>query len=356
MARPGPHHLEEHPLRRRRASPRLVGWEITRACNLRCPHCYSSATPAASPGLPTARCLTLVDEMASLGTEVIAFTGGEPLLRPDLETIARRARRRGIASGITTNGLLLDAARAASLKRAGVGTVQISVDGSTPERNARMRATDAAAFGLILEAVRVCLSLRLDVGFAMLLGAATLDDARPFLELARRERVRWVRFCGFVPWGAGRREAVARRLRFTGRLDGLRAFVEEARDSESPLVVFDPGFGPTEGSRFHRCAAGRKLLYLSSTGDVHPCTSLLDPRFVVGNVLDRPLREIWCDPRMTEMASYPRSAIRGRCARCEDFASCHGACRGIAHAWTGRLDASFPVCLAARKSAGGRSL
>jgi len=341
-------------MRKRRAVPRIVGWELTRACNLRCPHCYSSATVEPAPALTTARCLELVDELAALGTEVIGFTGGEPLLRSDLETIARRAKRRGIASSVTTNGTLLDAKRAASLKRAGLGTVQISVDGSTPERNARMRATNAEAFERVVEAVRTCRRLGLDVGFAMLLGAETLDDARPFLEFARREKVRWVRFCGFVPWGAGKREAVARRLRFTGPLDGLRAFVEEARESETPQVMFDPGFGPTEpGNRFHRCAAGRQLLYLSSTGDVYPCTSLLDSRFVVGNVNDRPLRELWCDKRMTEPASYPLDKIRGRCARCEDFASCHGACRGIAYAWTGRLDAPFPVCLKPRTRAAG---
>jgi hypothetical protein len=83
-------------------------------------------------------------------------------LRDDLEKIARRARRRGIASSITTNGQLLDARRAASLKRAGFDTVQISVDGSTPERNARMRATDVAAFERIVEGVRICRRLGLD--------------------------------------------------------------------------------------------------------------------------------------------------------------------------------------------------
>jgi len=333
-------------MRARRARPCLVGWEITRQCNLRCPHCYSSATVEPRPELSTKKCLELVDELAALGTKLIAFTGGEPLLRDDLETFARRARRHGIESGITTNGVLLDARRAASLKRAGFNTVQISVDGSTPERNARMRATSAESFERVLEAVRACRKLRLDVGFAMLLGAETFDDARPFLELARREKAGWVRFCGFVPWGAGKRAPVAKRLRFTGKLDGLRAFVEEARESDDPQVMFDPGFGPTEpGQRFHPCAAGKLLLYLSSTGDVYPCTSLLDPRFVVGSVNERPLRDIWCDPKMTEMARYPREKIKGRCATCEDFAACHGACRGIAYAYTGRLDSPFPICL-----------
>jgi radical SAM protein with 4Fe4S-binding SPASM domain len=340
-------------MRARRARPRLVGWEMTRQCNLRCPHCYSSATVEPRAELSTKKCFDLVDEMAALETEVIGFTGGEPLLREDLEAIARRAARNGIRTGITTNGLLLDARRAARLKRAGLSTVQISVDGSTPARNARMRATGAAAFERILEAARACRRLRLDVGFAMLLGAESLDDARPFLEFARREKVRWVRFCGFVPWGAGKRVPVARRLGFCGRLDALRSFVEEARESKSPVVMFDPGFGPTEpGNLFHPCVAGRKTLYLSSTGDVYPCTSLLDPRFVIGNVNERPLREIWNDPRMTELASYPKERIRGRCASCEDLSACHGACRGITYAHTGRLDASFPVCLKPRARAG----
>jgi len=332
---------------RRTDRPKMAGWEITRRCNLSCPHCYTAASRGRAPELDAPECLRVVDELCALGAEMIGWTGGEPLLRDDLEEIAATARQRGeIRSSVTTNGLLLDERRARSLLDAGISSLQISLDGSTAERNRRMRGASHEEFDRILDAVRIAKRTGFRLHLAMVLGAENLDDAPAFLRLARREGVDSVRFCGFVPAGRGKRREIIRRLGFDGDLVRLREFAETALAAGSPAVLFDPAFGPLPPDyRFHECMAGIQTLYIASTGDVYPCTSLLNPRFVVGNLRDRSLRDLWEDPKMIAAAGLPRENIAPGCSECPEFPGCHGACRGITFAHTGDLHASFPVCL-----------
>lgn len=326
--------------------PVVTGWEITRRCNLACPHCYTDAG-AANGELSTADALRIVDDLAALGAEVIGWTGGEPLLRDDLEVLAARAAAHGMSSGVTTNGLLLDARRAATLRAAGVDTVQVSLDGSTPERNRAMRGATPAQFERVVEGIGQARAAGLAVTMAMVLGESNLDDATEYVRLARELGVATVRFCGFVPSGRGRSAAIRARMEYAPDRARLRAVVDAmVAHVPPPHVYFDPGFGPLPpGWIFHRCVAGRETMYLSCSGDVRPCTSLTDPRFVVGNVHARPLAEIWNDPRMTEVSSIPLERIHGTCATCGHRRVCHAGCRGLAFAYTGDIRASNPVCL-----------
>nr|NIV11863.1 radical SAM protein [Fodinibius sp.] len=65
-------------------TPSLISWNLTKMCNLKCPHCYMEAGKRAESELTLDECLSLIDEMKSLGTEMIILTGGEPLLRKDI--------------------------------------------------------------------------------------------------------------------------------------------------------------------------------------------------------------------------------------------------------------------------------
>ena len=331
----------------RKHRPDLAGWGITTRCNLSCPHCYSSAQRSARDELSTLECFGVIDEMIEMGVKVIGWTGGEPLLRYDLEDLIAYARETGnIQSGVTTNGILLDEKRARSLKKAGVVSIQISLDGSTPARNRQMRLAKESDFEKIIDGIKICNKLEMKVHMAMLLGEENIDDAENYIALAQSLGVNMIRFCCFVPSGHGSHDPVQKRLLFRKRLPDLRALVEKYVFSENPLVLFDPGFGPTPPDYFyHPCIAGVRVFYLSHDGSVYPCTSLLDDRFVVGNIKERTLYDLWHDPKMIAVASYPRRKITGHCRSCEHFAECRGACRGIALAHTGDLNASLANCL-----------
>ncbi len=335
-------------MNRRKDKPEVIGWGITSNCNLSCPHCYVASTRRQKHELGTQECLRLVDSMANLGVQTIGWTGGEPLLRQDLEEIVSYAKSRGsIRSGITTNGIPLTEKRARSLKRAGVTFIQISLDGSTPERNARMRKATEEDFHRIIAAMRICRRLGFKLSLAMVLGAENLDDGPDFVSLAQREGVPLLRLCGFVPFGRGKNREIIDRLCFDqDNLPGLKSFFQKALKLSDPMVIPDPGFGPLPPDYlFHPCVSGRKTFYLTSTGDVYPCTTLLSSEFLVGNVRERSLEELWEDDKMTLVSSIPNQKIKGYCSECRQLPQCHGGCRGITFGHTGDLLASFPFCL-----------
>ena len=329
-----------------KGNPRIIGFEITSQCNLTCPHCFSAAGKRAYNDMTTADCKLVIDTMARIGVETIGWTGGEPLLRQDLEELIAYAKDKRIKSTVTTNAVLLDEKRAQSLKDSGIRALQISLDGSTPERNWNMRRTTDEEFYKIIEAIRISRRMGFKLILATMLGFENLDDAPAMIALARREGFEAIRFCGYTPIGRGKHRNIRERLDFAQGLERLFAFIQESQADESITAVFDPGFGPVPpGYSFHECMAGLETFYLKGNGNVYPCTNLLNDKFCVGNIREKSLEDIWNSPEMSAMAALPRDQIDGPCTSCDNFYNCHGACRGAAFAHTGNLNAFFPVCL-----------
>jgi len=324
----------------------FIGWGITERCNLSCPHCYSSAKKSADDELTTDECKAVIDTLAKVKVGTIGWTGGEPLIRKDLEELMRYAAGYGIESGITTNGIPLTRKRVESIAAVGVKTLQISLDGSTPEKNRYIRAARLKDFELVIQGLKYSVELGLRVHLAMVISRATLDDVKDYIQMSRDLGVNSIRFCGYVPHGFGDQDAMREKMLLGDRLSELATLIDELEDVESPEFLFDPGFGPMPPSyKFHHCIAGVGTFYICADGSVYPCTGFLDDRFKAGNLRERRLEEILSDPAITEMANYDHNRIHGHCRECQYFRVCRGACRGAVFAHTGDLDASFPVCL-----------
>ena len=103
----------------------------TRRCNLSCTYC--NEFDDFSKPVPVAEMLRRIDLLADLGTSIIAFSGGEPLLHPELDDLIVRIRARGAIAGMITNGFLLNAKRIQQLNRAGLEHMQISIDNVLPD-------------------------------------------------------------------------------------------------------------------------------------------------------------------------------------------------------------------------------
>ena len=113
------------------AVPHVVAWNLTRRCNLTCAHCYISAGSwhAEATELPTEECHRILNQVLDVNANpMLIFTGGEPLLRDDLEELAEHAASRGATVVVGTNGTRLSESRIESLKAAGVKGVAVSVD------------------------------------------------------------------------------------------------------------------------------------------------------------------------------------------------------------------------------------
>ncbi|MGH9521005.1 MAG: radical SAM protein, partial [Terriglobales bacterium] len=88
--------------------PRLIFWEVTKGCNLRCIHCRASATELMSPtDLPTARALDIISQIAVYANPILVLSGGEPLYRRDIFELARTATEKGLRVALATNGTMV---------------------------------------------------------------------------------------------------------------------------------------------------------------------------------------------------------------------------------------------------------
>src|SRR5438067_37268 len=103
----------------------------TRRCNLSCTYC--NEFDDFSKPVPTAEMVRRIDLLADLGTSIISFSGGEPLLHPELDDLIVRIRQRGAIAGMITNGYLLTADRIRRLNQAGLEHMQISIDNVKPD-------------------------------------------------------------------------------------------------------------------------------------------------------------------------------------------------------------------------------
>ena len=133
--------------------PRLIFWEVTKGCNLRCIHCRATATELSSPtDLPTERALDIIKQIADFGNPILVLSGGEPLYRTDIFDLARFATERGIRVALATNGTLVTKAVAKKIVEAGVKRVSISLDGADALTHDTFRgipgAFEAAIYGM----------------------------------------------------------------------------------------------------------------------------------------------------------------------------------------------------------------
>ncbi|MCZ6752699.1 MAG: radical SAM protein, partial [Acidobacteria bacterium] len=110
--------------------PRLVFWELTKGCNLRCIHCRATATELSSPeDLSYEESTRIIDELATQAPFILVLSGGEPLFRSDVFHLARRAADRGIRVALATNGTLITGDVAREVAEAGILRVAVSLDG-----------------------------------------------------------------------------------------------------------------------------------------------------------------------------------------------------------------------------------
>jgi AdoMet-dependent heme synthase len=132
---------------------RLIFWEVTKGCNLRCIHCRASATELSSPkDLPTAKALNIIDQIAEAANPILVLSGGEPLYRSDIFQLARYATDKGLRVALATNGTLVTKEVARMIVDCGVKRVSISLDGADAATHDAFRAIpgafDAAVQGL----------------------------------------------------------------------------------------------------------------------------------------------------------------------------------------------------------------
>jgi len=362
-----------------------VSWNLTARCNLECAHCYLSAHAAADTRgeLTTEECRRVVDEIAEVNPNVfLILTGGEPLLRRDLWTIAAHATARGFTTVLGTNGLLLREREARLMREHGVAGASISLDSTDPARHDRFRGLPGAWAGAV-RATHVLADAGLDFSIHMSVTDWNVAEVPAMIDLARELGARVLNFFFLVRTGRGRGltdigpEDYERILTYLARVQGVGEApagpgADGARGLEDPwsvpvgraggllirakcaphfrriLYQLDPR-SPLLGNYAHgACPAGKYYCRITPEGDVTPCPYM---PVAVGNLRARSFADLWRTAPVFADLRAPR--LGGRCGACE-FSTICGGCRCRAYATSGDYLGEDPACAYQPGAYGGR--
>lgn len=338
--------------------PRFVVWELTLACNMRCKHCGSSAGRARSDELTLDEMYRVCDELGELECERVTLLGGEPLIHPHWEKVARRMRENGYRANVITNGWTLDREELCDrLKKAELSIVGMSIDG-LEESHDNLRGKPGS-FSHLARGLELLQEREVPTAVATVITNDSLDELP--------ELYAWLRGRGVRVWQLqvanplGRMDPDHPVLIKPVRLKELYDFVMTYREKHDDIridIADNVGyFGPAEhagirqkrpGEAFYwtGCHAGIQAMGLDSNGDVKGCQSHPStPEYIVGNVRERPLREIWNDPSaFRHTRGFKLSDLRGFCATCRWGPLCKAGCTSAAVSYRGHWGDN-PMCI-----------
>ncbi len=342
-------------------TPLIVSYAVTRACNLRCLHCHVSAREAMSDELNVREAMHAIDEMVSLGTEAVIFSGGEPLLRKDFVlALAQYCDDVGIIPAMLSNGLLITPEVALQLKDAGIKAIGIPIDSVYPESHDHLRNLPGT-FKKAVSAIQTCIDIDLEVVVTTMALKDTFEEMPKRLRFLESLGVDEVAVYDLIPVGRGK-DVMDNAMTQEQRVSLIKYLQAMQEDTE---MVFAMSGGqplyPEIAVEMHKqhgtkpkdllikefwihnavgCHAGILYFSLRPNGDVYPCTFLPIP---VGNIRKESLTSIWRNSKILNTLRQ-RTNLKGNCGGCEYRETC-GGCRGRAYACTGDYLETDPVCL-----------
>lgn len=345
-------------------APFMVVWDFTHRCNLKCAHCYLDAQKALPNELDTGEAKRLVEELADAGVVIIAFSGGEPLMRKDFFEVAEHARKNGIYVALATNGTLITPEVAAMIQGAGIEYVEISVDGRDAESHDAIRGIPGA-FDRTIEGIRNAVAAGFYTCMATTVTRANYHQVPDIYGLASDLGVNRFMCFNFIPTGRGlgmtdqdispeeRRDLIRYLMARTREGGGPEALTTApqiaslALESETGVPVGHFYSGEAMEGRtglladfIGGCGAGRLYCSIEPQGDLQPCVFL---PITVGNVRDTPFLEIWHSSKVLQELR-DRSLLTGACAACSNKHIC-GGCRARGWAYFGDIHAPDPGCI-----------
>jgi radical SAM protein with 4Fe4S-binding SPASM domain len=309
-------------------------FEVTSRCNARCGFCYNAARSA--EGLDTSSALHLIEKVRDeTGAYHVSFSGGEPLLRPDLGDLVRYAKGAGLKVTLVTNGLLIDRDKAAELVESGIDLFQVTL--LAADREVHNRLAGGPFFERVVSAIAELVSAGGRVATSFVACKDNVGDFKRTLELNALLRVRQVQFCRLNAGGLSL-AAWSRLMPSPGGIDGALRDASATASKYGISVIASVPIMPClssvddlPGIALGFCGVGdpdHTLLAVSALGDLKVCphssTSL-------GSALDTPIPELLRGRGRSDFIE----SVAEFCKDCPHVAVCRGGCRSAAQACYG---------------------
>ena len=325
----------------------IVSWNTTNACNLTCAHCYRDAGAKASDELSTVEAKKMISEIARAGFKIMIFSGGEPLMRPDIVELVRHASASGLRPVFGTNGTLITDELARELKDAGTMGMGISLDSLDKSKHDRLRGKVGAWY----EAVRgmeCCKRAELPFQIhttVMDWNAGELEDITDF---AVKIGAVAHHFFFLVPTGRAARDEMEKTSLHAEAYESVLTRIMKKQQTVS--IELKPTCAPQfmriakmmgVKTRFRRgCLAGTAYCIIGPRGKVQPCAYL---NMEVGDVRKTPFDVIW---QTSDVLQKLRTMdYKGGCGTCAYKRVCGGCRARAAYYHDGDYMAEEPWCL-----------
>ena len=323
----------------------IISWNSTNQYNMYCQHCYRNAGNKILDELTTQQAQKLIREAAETGFKIFIFSGGEPLLRPDLIPLVAYAKEKGLRPVLGTNGTLIDLKMAKALKNAGLMAAGISLDSMDASKHDHFRNYQGA-WSKAIAGMENCQK----AGLAFQIHTTVLQwnqhELGDLTDLAQQLGARGHHLFFLVPTGRGA-EIEAESL----TPEDYESIINQIMSKQRKISLeLKPTCAPQftriahelgVDTRFSRgCLAGISYCIISPLGDVQPC-AYLDMK--LGNVKEHSLLEIWNNN--TVLQRLRSQDYGGKCGSCYYTRQC-GGCRARAYFYhQGDYMGADPWCL-----------
>lgn len=323
--------------------------ETTRRCNLRCLHCGSNCDANDPLGeLSTSEWQRVLAELAGLGTEKIVFSGGEAFLKPEFDQLLTAAQNNQIGFGIITNGIVLPDRYLELFSTVKPYAIGISIDGNKETHNYIRQNSQAWLKSL------QTVSRLVDAGIPTVVN--TTISKLNYQELSQIANT--LNMLGVCGWQVQIAAPMGRMSDSTELLDllefnavclelySLRHHYPKMVITGADCFGFDH-LGLTRAGDWPGCQAGISGLGIRANGDVVPCLSLYGDKFIIANVREQSLADIWSNDeyfgfnRKFDLTAVSSSS---RCIGCDKVKDCRGGCASMSWSFSDHLhDAPFCV-------------
>lgn len=330
-------------------------WELTNACNLNCIHCHAAGGKPAKDELTTEEGKKLIDEIANMKEfKTLVYSGGEPLMRPDLIELLNYSKKAGLINIIATNGTLITEDMAFKLKQSGVFCVAVSLDSSDANIHNSIRK-HPEAFSKAVQGIKNAAKAGILIQINTTAMEYNFETLGKLLEMGEDLGTGIYLMYQLVPVGRGNKiEDASLKV---NKNEKLLKFLAEKQKNISAIVepVAGPQYWPylleknNKTSSFWKfiaervffgCAAGRGFIYIKANGDVWPCPFV---EVNAGNIREQSLEYIYKNSRVLNNLRNRENTLKGKCKTCKYRKMC-GGCRGRAWAYTGDYLAEDPSC------------
>lgn len=309
-------------------------WECTTRCNLHCLHCGSDCKKdSKQKDMPMADFLSAIDTIkADFKPISVVFTGGEPLLRNDLEECGKELRNRGFRWGLVTNGLLYTNTRHNSLLNAGIGALTISLDGLKENHN--WLRNSEKIFDNVDKAIELVTGTpRINFDIVTCVNQKNINELPLLYNYLIAKNVKAWRLFTIAP--IGRAIEHAELFLKPDQLKQLMNFIVEKRKEKNMDVKFScEGYVGAYETKvrdgYFFCRAGINIASVLIDGSISACPNI-DRSFSQGNIYKDNFSEVW-EIQFETMRNRVWTKT-GKCKNCRDFNSCQG--NGL-HYWNNK--------------------